>query len=262
MKPIKLNGLNLDESSKLIPPNTFLLGYRGSIAHGMYKNPKKDESSIDDKDVMGVCFAPLDTYVGLGNFEQKEAFVGEWDCVTYEIRKFIRLLMKMNPNVLSLLWLEPQFYIHVEPPGQILIDNKHLFVCREAYRSFTGYAYSQLHRMERGAFQGYMGEKRKRLVEKFGYDTKNAAHLIRLLRMGIEFLKDGELHVMRHDATQLLDIKNGEWSLERVKVEANELFKRAEKVYDESKLPLHVNSEKIKRLTLEIVHEWVKNKSF
>jgi len=52
-----------------------------------------------------------------------------------------------------------------------------------------------------------MGAKRKSLVEKFGYDTKNAAHLILLLRMGIEFLSVGVLHVKRHDAQELLEIK-------------------------------------------------------
>jgi len=34
---------------------------------------------------------------------------------------------------------------------------------------------------------GYMGKKRRELVMRVGYDAKNAAHLIRLLRMGIEF---------------------------------------------------------------------------
>lgn len=37
-------------------------------------------------------------------------------------------------------------------------------------------------------FSGYMGEKRKAMVRKYQYDVKNAAHLIRLLRMGAEFL--------------------------------------------------------------------------
>ena len=45
-----------------------------------------------------------------------------------------------------------------------------------------------------------------------------AAHLIRLLRMGIEFLRDGEMRVDRGglDATELLDIKHGTWTLEQV----------------------------------------------
>jgi hypothetical protein len=45
--------------------------------------------------------------------------------------------------------------------------------------------------------------------------------------MGIEFLRDGELNVMRYDAPELLAIKHGEWSLERIKAEAEHLFRRA-----------------------------------
>jgi hypothetical protein len=55
--------------------------------------------------------------------------------------------------------------------------------------------------------------------------------------MGIEFLRDGELNVMRYDAAELLAIKHGEWSLEKIKAEAERLFRRAEEVYDRSTLP-------------------------
>jgi len=42
MKEIKFHGLTLSESKELIPNNTILLGYRGSIAHGMYRDPIYD----------------------------------------------------------------------------------------------------------------------------------------------------------------------------------------------------------------------------
>lgn len=52
-------------------------------------------------------------------------------------------------------------------------------------------------KLHREHFSGYMGEKRKAMVRKYQYDVKNAAHLIRLLRMGTEFLTTGELQVYR-----------------------------------------------------------------
>jgi len=73
----------------------------------------------------------------------------------------------------------------------------------------------------------------------------------------LSFLKDGELHVLRHDATQLLEIKNGLWSLEKVQREADYLFKRAEQAYDNSTLPLHINVEKINNLTKQILGEYL-----
>jgi hypothetical protein len=86
--------------------------------------------------------------------------------------------------------------------------------------------------------QAYMGEKRRSLVVAHGYDTKNAAHLIRLLRMCIEFLGTGEMQVYRtHDAEELKAIKRGEWPLERVQAEAETLFGVVETIKPFSPLP-------------------------
>jgi hypothetical protein len=56
------------------------------------------------------------------------------------------------------------------------------------------------------------------------YHRLNQPHLIRLLRVGIEFLTEGTLHVERADATELLEINRGAWPLEKVKGEAERLF--------------------------------------
>ena len=63
---------------------------------------------------------------------------------------------------------------------------------------------------KKGENIGYLGDKRKQLVLEHGYDSKNAAHLIRLLRMCKEFLATGEMIVFRPDAAELLDIKKGQ----------------------------------------------------
>lgn len=252
-----LKNLTPEEHRKALPEGLILLGFRGSIAHEMYI-PQEDPNSIDDKDVMGVFINPLDHYFGTRVKEHHESFVKEWDCVSYEIKKFVLLLGKANPNVISLLWVEPKHYILMMELGQRLIQHRDLFSTKKAYHSFTGYAYDQLHRMTHGAYEGYMGDKRKKLVEKFGYDSKNAAHLIRLLRMGIEFLNEGVLYVARKDAKQLLEIKRGEWSLEQVRKEADKLFARAEEAYDKCKLPNSPNWDKINELLVEILQDYFK----
>lgn len=87
-------------------------------------------------------------------------------------------------------------------------------------------------------FSGYMGEKRKAMVRKYQYDVKNAAHLIRLLRMGSEFLRTGVLQVYRTtDAEELKQIKQGGWTLDRVKAEADTLFQGIKAARDTSPLP-------------------------
>jgi uncharacterized protein len=185
---IKLSGLSEEQTLEIIPERTLLLGYVGSLAHGTYI-PKSDPNCIDDKDILGVALGSDEVYYGLKTFEQKEVKKDEWDSVVYEIKKFFRLMLKQNPNVIGLLWLKPTNYIHISESGQRLIDNRNLFVSKAAYHSFVGYAHGQLYKMTHGAFEGYMGAKRKQLVEQFGFDCKNAAHLIRILRMGIEKMR-------------------------------------------------------------------------
>lgn len=247
---IKLGELTQKEIDDILPSNTILLGYIGSISHGT-QIPKTNPDSIDDIDIMGIAIAPENVYFGLEKFEQKEVKYKEWDSVVYEIKKFFSLLLKQNPNVLGLLWL--QDYIYKNEFGQAIIDNRDLFISKQAYHSFSGYAHGQLHRMEHMACKGYMGQKRKQLVDKFGYDCKNAAHLIRLLRMGIEYLNDGELNVLRKDADELKEIKSGKWSLEKVKREADALFILAKDAYIKSPLPPKPDYDKANELLINIL---------
>ncbi len=312
---IELKGLSQAQIDRLLPEGLISLCWRGSVAHGMYV-PKSDPDSIDDKDVMGIYIGPLEHYLGFGRKDVYEQWEGEWDCVFYELRKFIGLLLNCNPNVLSLLWLKPNGIIYENEIGSRLREQRDLFVTKKAYHSFSGYAHAQfkkmisfnqeaqalmqrleeqltsfginpdscdaghslrtledqpfvgattemmevvkLYRGERRRFYsgGYMGTKRRELVRRIGYDAKNAAHLIRLLRMGIEFLTEGTLHVERADAPELLDIKRGAWPLEKVKSEAERLFQLSQEAYVRSSLPAEPDSDSAERLCVEMISSY------
>jgi uncharacterized protein len=314
---IKLKGLTPEQISMLLPEGLISLCWRGSVAHGMYV-PKSDPDSIDDKDLIGIYIGSLEHYLGFGRKDVYEKWQGEWDCVFYELRKFIGLLLNSNPNVLSLLWLKPAQIIYEDVLGARLRDHRDLFVTKKAYHSFSGYAHDQFKRMisfnqeaqalmqqleqqliafgidpdssddghslrrlngqpfvgattemmevvkryrgERHRYYsgGYMGKKRRELVRRIGYDAKNAAHLIRLLRMGIEFLTEGILQVERADAAELLEIKRGAWPLERVKAEAERLFQLAQEAYVRSSLPPEPDRASAERLCVEMISEYHK----
>ena len=255
----------------LFPNNLILCGYRGSFAQNTYI-PNRDPDSIDDIDLMGVYLAPPEYYIGLGftNRTDKrynksvERFIDCWDAVSYEMRKFVRLLLKSNPNVLSLLWIKDEHYFPIIPCpykefGKMLVDNRDIFVSKNAYEAFVGYAEEQMKKMTHFKKEGYMGEKRKNLVKKYGFDIKNAGHLIRLLKMGIEYLNDGKLNVFRtDDVDMLIDIKTGKWSLEKVKKEADILFDAAKDAYEKSPLPEKPDAEKAEELVMTIIKSYLK----
>lgn len=235
---------------------TFLLGYMGSQSHGTWIPPQ--DGGIDDKDVMGVCIPPKEYFYGLRKFEQLDTWVEEFDIVIYDIRKYFRLLLKSNPNVIGLLWLNRTGYIKTTPMANRLIESREIFSSKKIYKSFTGYAYSQLKKMGVKKHEGYMGEKRKQLVERFGYDTKNAAHLIRLLRMGIEFLCTGELNVLRPDAKQLMSIKRGEFALEKIHSMSEGLFDDARSALINCTLPDEPDYLAAEKLLMDIIEDHYK----
>ena len=72
---------------------------------------------------------------------------------------------------------------------------------------------------------------RRELEVKSGYDTKHASHLMRLMRMGYEIMSIGKVIVYRPDAEELLSIKNGGWSYERVMEEADRMQKQLDELY-------------------------------
>lgn len=246
---------NLIRDYKALGEWNILHAYRGSYAHGTRMAPD-DPAFIDDIDTIGVCIPPPEYYLGLREFAGRgaqEIKYQEYDIVVYELLKTLRLLSAGNPNMLAMMWMERNKYMHLSSAGEMLLESKSVFSSKRAYKPFIGYAYGQLHRMEHSAFEGYMGAKRKALVEVLGYDAKNLSHCIRILRMGIEFLTEGRLHVERPDAQELMAIKRGEWTLEQGKTEAERLKKLAEEAYIRSSLPDDVDYDKINRLSISMI---------
>ncbi len=171
----------------------------------------------------------------------------------YSLRKFVGLLLKANPNVVGLLWLRPEFVLAQHPAFRPMIEHRSAFSSKRAYESFVGYAASQLNKVGLPGHRAYMGAKRKELVERYGYDCKNAAHSVRLLRMGIEFLETGELNVYRTaDADEIRAIKRGLWTLNQVKYEVDRLAGRIAVARDDPRLPAEPDTALAEKLLIEI----------
>lgn len=222
-----------------------LSGYRGSHAHGTWI-PPEDPKSTDDIDVFGVFARDATYYYGVSGYLRKNdtfTSAGETlDVESHELRKFVALLVKGNPNVHSHLWLDPSDYFNLSRAGRLLIDRRVGFLSQRVLASFTGYAYAQLSRMTKMEKRGYMGAKRERVVVEHGYDIKNAAHCIRLLHVGIHLARTGTLMVKLDGAIrdEVLAVKRGKWSLEKVQNRARELFEDYHASKDVSAFPRQV----------------------
>jgi len=224
-------GVTLNDIQKRLPPwarSTVLTGMCGSHVHDTWI-PPDDPSGTDDVDVFSVVVHPRAHYLGLDYFNrvnQSYQTHGEsLDIAVFEAVHYISLLAKGNPNVNLYLWLEPHEYFARTEAGELLIDHRDAFISERMFLSFGGYAYAQLKRMTHGERMGYMGEKRKALFAERGYDTKNAAHCIRLFYTGLRLVNTGRLapKLTGSDREDVLSIKHGLWGLPLVEELANNL---------------------------------------
>lgn len=96
-------------------------------------------------------------------------------------------------------------------------------------------------------------KKRQDIEQKYGYDTKHAMHLVRLMRMGLEVLERGEVNVFRPDREELLAIRNGAWEYEKVEAYAEECDKKMDELYKTSFLPKVPKQKQIDELCVDVI---------
>ena len=98
--------------------------------------------------------------------------------------------------------------------------------------------------------------KRSALEEKYGYDTKHAYHLVRLIRMCREVLMTGKVIVKRPDREELLAIRNGAWSYEELIAFAEREELLLNELYNTSTvLPKVPDQAKLDNLCIELIEE-------
>ena len=117
----------------------------------------------------------------------------------------------------------------------------------------------QRYRSAMTKWESYQKWKRSRnpvraaLEKRFGYDTKHAAHLVRLMRMGLEALETGELRVRREDAEELRAIREGALSFEALLTSADGLKDAIKTAAERTALPPDIDPEEVDRLAAELM---------
>src|SRR3546814_692203 len=96
---------------------------------------------------------------------------------------------------------------------------------------------------------------RAEFEKQFGYDTKHASHLVRLLRTGRDSLLSGEIRVARSDADDLLAIRRGAYSYEEIIAMAEDLDAELTTAAAASSLPDSVSPEIVTELAAEMYQQ-------
>lgn len=216
----------------------------GSQAYGT----SVDEGQLSDRDEKGVCIEPMEVFMGFNGFEQFEyrsaeertgvrdakSEPGDLDLVIYSLHKFLRLALKGNPQIMEMFFLKPIQATKLGTDLQALYPH---IVSRACGGAYLGYMQAQRARML--GSRGGKDVNRPELVEKYGYDTKYAMHVVRLGLQGIELLTTGRLclPIPEPERSRLQGIRKGELSLQHVSEWAEDLERQLKVLLDTSPLP-------------------------
>lgn len=162
-----LNGTEYDfiKTNEHLGKHVILLGLAGSYSYGT-----NVEGS--DIDIRGITLNQKSDIIGLTQFEQYVD--NNTDTVIYAFNKIINLLLSCNPNTIELLGLNSEHYLYLNDIGQLLLDNKKLFLSRRAIQSFGGYADAQLRRLQNSLARDRYPQSEKE--QHIFNSVKNAIH--------------------------------------------------------------------------------------
>lgn len=240
-----------------LPDNTHYLCIMGSFAYGV-------SSDTSDMDVYGWSIPPKEyifpkNYIrGFGadppKFEQWQEHhlqdVGAekmYDFSVYNITKYFQLCMENNPNMIDSMFVPYNCIIHSTNIANMVRENNSMFLHKGCYQKFKGYAFAQLHKMKTKTPEE--GSKRYENVQTFGFDSKYAYHLVRLLSECEEILTHGTLTLNETSRREHMKaIRRGEVSEADIYDWFASKEKSLDKLYHESKLQYKPDEAKIKNL--------------
>ena len=98
-----------------------------------------------DEDFGGVFICPQDDLMGLRSEYVEQIADEKNDRVYYELGRWVELLLKSNPTALESLFIPEDCIIgEIHPAVQYIIDHKEMFLSKECFKTFYGYAVSQI----------------------------------------------------------------------------------------------------------------------
>jgi predicted nucleotidyltransferase len=235
----------------------------------------------------------------------------------YEFRKFVKLAMENNPNIIEQLFVNEPNIVYINDAGRALLAQRYKFPHQGLLQKFKGYAFSQKHKMVirtdnfhelDNAFnylKDYAEQKellielrdkrlpfikftrdycvigdlnlqkgiyvkkavsmieerlskvgnRKSLITKYGFDTKFASNLIRLLLEGKELISEGEIKFPLSYKDTVLAIKQGQWTIKEVLDYSDQLEAEIDMAAEKSELPKKPRFDEIEKFTINLLGE-------
>lgn len=213
-----------------VPGTPVLVGVGGSHAYGL-------NHADSDVDYRGCYVAPTRAFFGIKRPAESYTRANP-DVALHEVGKLLVLAAKGNPTVLESLYYDR--YTHRTDVGDLLIENRDLFLTGKIKNAHIGYAREQFRRL-------------KERQTSFSSDTakrteKHARHMFRLMQLAERALTTGEYRVRVDNPDEVFAL--GRLPYDEMVALAESEFDRMDTL--ESVLPPEPDMEAINDLLVEI----------
>ena len=201
----------------------------GSRAYGL-------EREGSDTDRRGVYLPPADLHWSLAGAPPQLENDATQE-VYWELRKFIALALKANPNVLECLYTP--LVETATPLGEELLAMKGCFLSKLVHQTYTHYVEAQFRRMQSA------------LRNRGEVKWRHAMHLLRLLLSGITVLQEGVVAVdVSEHRERLLAVRSGRVRWEQVDAWRMELVAEFNAALARTTLPAQPDYERADRFLI------------
>ena len=180
---------NLIHPPSFLKNNVFYECMMGSEAYGV-------SSGESDIDIYGFCIPPKDiifphlkgNIIGFG--KQPEKFNNftnhniktkdnkkQYDISIYNIVRYFQLCMENTPNIIDSLFVPRRCILYTTQVGELVRENRHIFLHKGGWHKFKGYAFSQLHKMENKNIKLYVDICNKLNIDPETFDESHLESL-------------------------------------------------------------------------------------
>jgi hypothetical protein len=180
---------------------------------------------------------------------------GDLDLIVFSLRKWLRLALQGNPTVLLPLFVPGSEVVTATEHGRHLRAHPELVLSRRAGARFAGYLRSQRRRLLGLGVSRHTN--RPELVDRYGFDTKLAYHMVRLGLQGVELLSEGRVTLPMPEPWRgwLTDLRLGRHTRQEALDAAEELEQRLAELMATSPLPAEPDRDRADAWLIEVYQD-------
>lgn len=212
-----------------------------------------------DVDIRGIALNSREDLLGLGEFEHHVDTAT--DTTVFSFNKIVKLLSNGNPNVLELFGNSDDLVISYSPTTKLLMENKKLFLSKNAIKPFGGFVNDLINKsgrlyidMQNGRYGETDIEKARKMLNKLVMNAN------RLYLMAFDLFEKGEIITYRSNDIDLLQkFRFGEYDYLEWRAYVLPVYEaRMKTACENSSLPDHVNMKLVNELAMTINEQALK----